>query len=232
MAELAAPRGRSRRRPFWALAVGGSIAAHVLIAASLLLSAHPLFHMPPEQAVQVTLAPRWLFEPAKPIRPAHAPRASRKRPKAGAGPAPPIVPQSPAAKIPAAPATPAAPAPTATPATPAAAPKPAPAPSPAAAALGGPSPGAIAALRGILGSVNCQSPGAHLTAEQKARCKPFQADPNAPGFRFQGPKVESWDRELTERRTPAREPYVDCPLDMPGSNFGLPCINTKNGPRQ
>ena len=100
------------------------------------------------------------------------------------------------------------------------------------AAPGGPSPGAIAALRGILGSVNCQTPGARLTAEQKARCKPFQTDPNAPGFRFQGPKVEGWDRELKERHTPAKEPFVDCPLDMPGSNFGLPCMNTKNGPRQ
>ena len=197
------------------MAVGGSLAAHALIVAWLLLSAHPLFHLPAGEPVQVSLAPRWLFEPARPIRRLHAPQAPRKPRKPGAGPAPAVAAPSAAAELPASPAPPAAPTST-----------------PAGAAAAGPSPGAIAALRNILGSMGCQTPGARLTPEQRARCKPMQADPAAPAFRFQGPKIEAWDRELALRHAPAREPFVPCPLDMPGSNLGLPCMNTPNGPRQ
>ena len=209
MAEAAGPR----RRSFRAIAIGGSIATHALIAAWLLLSAHPLFRLPAQEPVQITLAPRWLFEPAPPVRLPQARATRRKLRKPGAGPAPTVATAS----------VPAESAPAAVAPTPAA---------PASAMQDGPSPGSIAALRGILGSLDCLSPGARLTPEQRARCKPLQADPQAPAFRFQGPKIERWDRELAERHAPAREPFVPCPLDMPGSNFGVPCINTKSGPRQ
>ncbi len=63
MADLTSAR-RPGRPPFLAWAILGSIAAHGFVAAWLLLSAHPLFRLPSEQAVQITLAPRWLFEPA------------------------------------------------------------------------------------------------------------------------------------------------------------------------
>ena len=215
MAEAAARRRRSTRRSFGAIAVGGSIAAHGLIAAWLLFSAHPLFRLPTEQPVQVSLVPRWLLEPAPPIRAPHAPRTPRRPRKPGAGPADTVPAARAVAESPAAPA-PAAAIPTA----------------PAGQPPFGPSPGAIAALRGMLGSLDCLSPGAKLTTEQRARCKPLQADGAAQPFRFRGDKVEAWDRELAERHAPAREPFVDCPLEMPGSNFGLPCINGKNGPRQ
>ena len=214
MADLVAPRWPARRS-FRAFAVGGSLAAHALIVAWLLLSAHAQFHLPAGAPVQVSLAPRWLFEPARTVRRPHAPQAPRKPRRAGAGPAAAVAAPSPAAERPASPATLAALTPT-----------------PAGAAAAGPNPGAIAALRNILGSMGCKSPGTRLTPEQRARCKPMQADPAAPAFHFQGPKIEAWDRELAERHAPAKEPFVPCPLDMPGSNFGLACQNTPNGPRQ